>query len=110
MPAEAPPEFLDLLQPVLTALERDVGVRTERVELQASGIRATLVASTLLVPENYVRHWRRFGILPTALVRDTAYEVKKRALGAATSRSSVEADALAYAERFLRMIFESQDD
>lgn len=110
MPADAPPEFLDLLQPILTALERDLGVRLDRVEIQSSGIRASIVASTLLVPEGHVRHWRRFGILPTALVRDVAYEVKKRALAGNGPGASVEADAMAYSERFLRMIFESQED
>lgn len=109
MSAEPPAEFLEVLVPLLVALERDVGLPAPRVEVHGSGIRATLVGGTLLVPEGYVRHWRRFGVLPTALIRDAAYAMKRASMPAAPG-TSPEADAMAYSERFLRLVTEPEED
>jgi hypothetical protein len=72
---------------------------------------ASVKDAVLLVPDQHVAHWRRFHVIPTALVRDIAYSLKRQQLVAhgGVKPSTVEADSMAYAERFLRAIGESDD-
>jgi hypothetical protein len=93
---------------LLAALAQDLGSGIPTVRELRGGLHAHLEGEVLLVPQQFVKHWLRFGILPTALIRDVAYASKRRQLlrTGATKASSVEADAMAYAERFLRAVAE----
>lgn len=98
------PADLDVeLKKVWSALGADLGVTAARFLVQSGILRGFLESDVFVVPESHVKHFRRFGTIPTSLVRDAAYEAKKRQLaGGTTGASSVEADAMAYAEVFLR--------
>lgn len=100
---DVPKELNDELQKVWTALVHDLGVPTVRFLVQPRILRGFLEGDVFVVPESHVQHFGRFGTIPTSLVRDSAYEAKKRQLAKVGKRgSSVEADAMAYAEVFLR--------
>jgi hypothetical protein len=86
-----------------SALVADLGVPAVQFVVQPGAVHAFLQEDVLVVPEAHARHFSRFGNLPTALVRDMAYAAKKWQMqGGSAPRASVEADALAYAELFLR--------
>jgi hypothetical protein len=100
---EVPAELAEELGKIWRALEADLGVGRVSFVLQAGTIRAFLQGDLLVVPESHAKHFGRFGTMPTSLVRDAAYEAKKRQLAASGKKGSgAEADALAYAEVFLR--------
>lgn len=101
--SDIPAELDAELRKVWSALGADVGVAATRFLVQPRILRGFLERDVFVVPESHVNHFRRFGTIPTSLVRDAAYEAKKRQLtGGATRASSIEADAMAYAEAFLR--------
>lgn len=98
-----PAELQGELNKIWAALVSDVGAPHVTFTLQRGLIRAFLQKDVFFVPESHAKHFQRFGTVPTSLVRDAAYEAKKRQLvDGATKRSSIEADAMAYAEVFLR--------
>lgn len=98
-----PPELAAEVRSVLGALESLLSLPHVEPVVHEGGLRAYLQDRTLLVPASYVRHFERFGTVPTALVRDAAYELKKRRLALDGARGpALEADALSFAERFLR--------
>ncbi|HEX9816955.1 MAG TPA: hypothetical protein VGB18_08235 [Candidatus Thermoplasmatota archaeon] len=100
---DLPKDLAEELQKVWTALVSDLGVPAVRFVVQPGTIRGFLQQDVFVVPESHVKHFGRFGTIPTSLVRDAAYEAKKRQLGKTQKLgSSAEADAMAYAEVFLR--------
>jgi hypothetical protein len=100
---EVPPELRRELDKIWAALMADVGAPKVTFIMQAGTIRAFLQGNVFVVPASHAKHFERFGTIPTSLVRDAAYEAKKRQVTATGKKgASIEADALAYAEVFLR--------
>lgn len=101
---EAPPEFLRRLGAVLDSLQQDLRGPHYTLVVEADLQRVQLRDARFHVPRADVDHWNRFGTLRTSLVRDLAYHAKRAALARAGvgDRAALEADALTYAEVFLR--------
>lgn len=100
---DVPNELAVELHKIWHALVADLSVPAVRFMVQPGTLRAFLQNDVFVVPESHVKHFARFGTIPTSLVRDSAYEAKKRQLGTlGKTGSSIEADAMAYAEVFLR--------
>lgn len=108
---DVPGEVLEELEKIWGALGADLRVLPVRFVLQPGTLRAYLDKDLLIVPESYAKHFGRFGTIPTSLVRDMAYEAKKRELQSKGKKGSgLEADAHAYAELFLRAVMEQGPD
>jgi hypothetical protein len=107
-----PPGLEKELQLLTEALQRDVGVAVTAVRPMAGVLHASMKDGVLVIPAQHVGHWNRFGVIPTALVRDVAYACKKQQLRGhgGMSNAQVEADSMAYAERFLRAATDGLDD
>lgn len=108
---EAPPGLVEELQKIWDALVADLAVPPVGFVLQRGTIRGFLEGDLFAVPETHATHFERFGTVPTSLIRDAAYAAKKRQLASAGERgASMEADALAYAEVFLRAAMARGED
>lgn len=104
---EVPAEFLRRLRPLLDALQRDLHGPPYTLVVEPGLRRVQLRDGRFHVPRADADHWSRFGTLPTSLVRDLAYHAKRAALARAgvENQAVVEADALTYAEVFLRSAY-----
>ncbi|MBI2078199.1 MAG: hypothetical protein HYT80_07505 [Euryarchaeota archaeon] len=107
---ELPPDLRAELDRLLGILSHDTGETAPRMVVVRGALRATAGDGMLSVPKAYVEHWNRFHVLPTALVRDVAYSIKKASLrrAAGITAGAAEADALAYAELVLRTMNEGE--
>lgn len=107
---EAPKAFVDELQNMLDALGSDTGLEGLTFEVLAGAYRAEFHGTVLLVPRTHVDHWNRFGVFPTALLRDAAYGAKRISLQrAGVGGPDLETDALAYAEGFLKLVGDEEE-
>lgn len=101
--SDLPDELAEEIGVLMKALGQHLNVGPFQVAAQKGLLRAELRGTLFVVPTTYGDHYLRFGNIPTALVRDAAYEVKKaRARLDGKSGAAVEADAMAFAEKFLR--------
>src|SRR5687767_8099005 len=108
---DVPRELAAELEKIWGALMQDLGTPKVRFVLQRGLLRAFLKNGLFVVPEGHAKHFERFGTIPTSLVRDAAYEAKKQQLAGTTKKgASVEADAMAYAEVFLRAAMDGATD
>jgi hypothetical protein len=107
-----PPQLLEELGRLLAALSQDLGAPIPTIRILPGALHASVQGGVLSLPGQHVSHWRRFGVIPTALVRDVAYSAKREQLlrHGGMARAQVEADAMAYAERFLRAATDFEDD
>lgn len=106
-----PRELQQEFERLLGTLAQDLGVQITAIRTLPGSLHATVRDGVLLVPSQHVAHWKRFSVMPTALVRDIAYACKRQQLVAhgGLGGAAIEADAMAYAERFLRATSEADD-
>ena len=108
---DVPIELAAELDKIWVALMQDLGAPKVRFIVQRGLLRAFLNDGLFVIPEGHAKHFERFGTIPTSLVRDAAYEAKKQQLAGSTKKgASVEADAMAYAEVFLRAAMQHEHD
>jgi hypothetical protein len=100
---EVPAPMRIELDAALAALAANLRLPRFEVEAREPAKSVDLRGDVLLVPGSMVQHWERFGVMPTTLLRDAAYAARRlRAQLDGESGAGMEADAHAYAERFLR--------
>lgn len=85
------------LETIFAALARRLQWSGCTVRMDAATDRAYVTETTIVVPEHYEAHWRRFHTIPTDLGRDVALAACR-----ATRPPMDEADAVAFAEAFVR--------
>lgn len=88
--------FRRRLEPLFAALASELGRRPFRIRLDATAHAVRLAGDEVQVPVRFEVHWRRFGTVPTDLVRDAAYAACRG------QPKADEADCQAFAEVFLR--------
>jgi hypothetical protein len=89
------PEFEQALARIFALLGQELWHRDLVPVLDASAAAPRVQEGRVHVPVRFEVHWRRFQTLPTDLVRDAAY-------AAARQSGRDEADAMVFAEVFLR--------
>ncbi|HLE48164.1 MAG TPA: hypothetical protein VI818_07705 [Candidatus Thermoplasmatota archaeon] len=107
---DLPPALKVELGKLLAVLQQDTGEAAPRVVVVRGALRASVGGSVLSLPSSYVDHWNRFNVVPTAMIRDVAYSLKKTSLlrHGGLKPQAVEADAMAYAELVLRTVNETE--
>lgn len=90
------PDFQARLDEVFQSLGSALARPAFRARLEERTHEARLEGDTVAVPVRFEVHWRRFGTVPTDLVRSAAYAAAR-----ATGRMD-DADAQVFAEAFLR--------